>query len=59
MTLMKNRIQRNVFASGMSENAIFVIFEIGIKYRTILIKTNYLKWLNIEISDRFTKLKAI
>ena len=56
---MKNRIQWNVFVSGMSENAIFVIFELGIKYRTIFIKTNYLKWLNIEISVRFTKLKAI
>ena len=43
----------------MSENAIFVIFELGIKYRTIFIKTNYLKWLNIEISVRLTKLKAI
>ena len=56
---MKNHIQWNVFASGMLENAIFVIYELGIKYWTIFIKTNYLKWLNIEISVRFTKLKAI
>ena len=59
MILMKNHIQWNVFASGMLENAIFVIYELGIKYWTIFIKTNYLKWLNIEISVRLTKLKAI
>ena len=63
---MNNRNQPSVIASWTLENAIFVTYELQIKCWNIFINSSYYfqfatvfpKWLNIEISVRFTELNA-